>query len=164
MRKGLSILACLCAVLLCACTTNIVQSDAQSSANQGVPVADGEVIKAEKFTITAGDGWNKMGIPGGVQLYKGSLILQISVTGMNVTPEEDLASLQSLVDENGGTEIEEVQMSGLTFCHTNYTAGGTDQVFYSTVKDGEQIHIQISGNGFQDDADITAMLDSLGLK
>ena len=125
---------------------------------------EGDLVETDKFTVVAAKGWEKMDLTGGVQLYKGSLIFQVSVTGMNVTPEEDLAALQSLKDNYSGTEIEQVEISGLTFYATYYTAGGVDQVFYSAVKDGEQIHIQIAGSGYQDNADIAAMLASFELK
>lgn len=165
IKRMLILLLCFCTLLLCACAANTGKPDAQDAPEQAenAPAADGDVIETDGFTVTAAKGWEKMDIPGGVQLYKGSLIYQVSVTGMNVTPEEDLAGLQSLKDQYGG-EIEEVEMLGLTFYRLYYTAASVDQVFYSAVKDGEQIHIQIGGSGFADNADIAAMLDSLELK
>ena len=167
MKKRFVMIVLCLIVLLCACNASVGQSvkpDASEQVSEDAPVANGEVIETDKFTVTAAKGWEKMDILGGVQLYKGSLMFQVSVTGMNVTPEEDLAALQSLADQNSGTEIDEVSMLGLTFYRTYYTASSVDQAFYSAVKDGEQIHIQIGGSGFKDNADIAAMLDSLKLK
>jgi hypothetical protein len=154
--------------MLCACGASTGKTDGtqgeQEQVSQEAPAPKGDLVETDKFTVVAAKGWEKMDIAGGVQLYKGSLMLQVSVTGMNVTPEEDLALLQSLAERYNGTEVEEVQMLGLTFYETFYTASGVEQVFYSAVKDGEQIHIQIGGSGFADNADIAAMLDSLELK
>ncbi len=154
------IVVCLCAALLCACGAG---AEAENPAAQAPKAPAGEEIDAGTFTVLVPKGWERMDIDGGVQLYKGSLIFQMTVRGYNVTPEEDLALLQSLADQYGG-EIEETQLLGMSFQRLYYTAAGVDQVYYSAVKDGEQIHIQLAGSGFSDNADLAAMLNSVQLK
>ena len=150
--------------LLCMCVAELGAFGAGAGAQAEQPAAPaGDVIDAGKFTVEAPKGWERLDIDGGVQLYKGSLIFQMKVSGQNVTPEEDLALLQSLADQYDG-EVEETELLGLAFYRLYYTAAGDDQVYYSAVKDGEQIHIQLGGSDFADSAELAAMLSSVQLK
>jgi hypothetical protein len=124
----------------------------------------GETYDTEKFSILAPEGWEKMDIPGGVQLYKGNDIMQVSVSGSNVTEAEDKALLEDMSKQYNGTALEEVTMFGVKFFKTSYTANGSDQTMYSGVRNGEQVKIQMSGKDHQNNEAIIAMLESISLK
>jgi hypothetical protein len=124
----------------------------------------GETYDTEKFSILAPEGWEKMDIPGGVQLYKGNDIMQVSVSGSNVTEAEDKALLEDMSKQYNGTALEEVIMFGVKFFKTSYTANGSDQTMYSGVRNGEQVKIQMAGKDHQNNEAIIAMLESISLK
>jgi hypothetical protein len=163
----------LCILLLTGCVLQIdgdgdvslPQVSALTEAVEDIAASlEGEQIEKDGFSMTAPKGWNQMDIQGGVQLYKGSDVFQISVDGYNVSEEEDKALLQGLVDRYDGTEITTVEMLGMTFYTSSFTASGVEQTFYSAVRDGEQIHIQLGGNNHSSNAELQAMLRSVQLK
>jgi hypothetical protein len=124
----------------------------------------GETYDTEKFSILAPEGWEKMDIPGGVQLYKGNDIMQVTVSGSNVTEAEDKALLEGMSKQYNGTALEEVAMFGVKFFKTSFTANGSDQTMYSGVRNGEQVKIQMAGKDHQTNEAIIAMLESISLK
>lgn len=161
----IAVMLCLSSLLLCACSADVAHTKSQDAASSiAAPALEGDLVEADKFTVIAASGWDKMDIQGGVQIYKGSLIFQMTISGNNVTPEEDLSLLESLKDQYEGSDIEQVELLGLGFYRMDYTASGVEQAFYSAVNNGEQIHIQLGGSGFADDNDIAAMLASIKLK
>ncbi len=116
----------------------------------------------EKFEITLAENWERRNIPGGVQIFgKTGEILQVQVHANNVTETEDKQLLEELVQKYNGSPIVQTQLSGIKFYTTTYTAYGKEQSFYSAVKNGEQIKIQMCGKCYETNADIKAMVDSL---
>jgi len=116
----------------------------------------------DKFEITVADNWEKMQIPGGVHIScKSGEILRVQVHDNNVTEAEDREILNELAQKYNGTPIAPVELSGVTFYTTTYTAYGKEQSFYSAVKNGEQIKIQMCGRCYETNADIKAMVDSI---
>ncbi len=163
----------LCLLLLTGCVLQInsdgnvslPQVSALTEAVENIAASlEGEQIETDGFSMTAPKGWNRMVIQGGVQLYRGSDVFQITVDGYNVSQEEDLALLQSLADQYDGTDITTVDMLGMTFYTTSFTALGVEQTFYSAVRDGEQIHIQLGGKDHNDNTELQGMLSSVRLK
>ena len=124
----------------------------------------GEIYDTEKFSILAPDGWNKMDIPGGVQLYQGNDVLQVAVSGSNITEEDDKALLEDMSKQYNGTPLEEVSMFGMKFFKISFTASGSDQTMYSGVRNGEQVIIQVAGKDHANNETIKAMLESIKLK
>jgi hypothetical protein len=124
----------------------------------------GTVAETDKFSMIVVDKWEKMDISGGFQIYKGNDIIQVSVSGMNVTEDEDKALLENMASQYDGTPLEEVNMLGIKFYKTSFTYSGVDQTIYSGVKDGEQVKIQLAGKDHMNNADIMAMFESITLK
>jgi hypothetical protein len=140
------------------------ETTAKAEETKAVSNVKGETYDTAKFSILAPDGWEKMDIPGGVQLYKGSDIMQVSVSGSNVTEAEDKTLLEGMKTTYSGTALEEVTMFGVKFFKTSFTANGSDQTMYSGVRNGEQVKIQMSGKDHQSNEAIIAMLESISLK
>jgi len=124
----------------------------------------GTPAETDKFSMIVADGWDKMDISGGFQIYKGSDIIQVKVSGMNVTEEEDKALLENTASQYDGTPLEEVNMFGIKLFKTSFTYSGVEQTFYSGVKDGEQVSIQLAGKNHMKNDDIMAMFESITLK
>jgi hypothetical protein len=140
------------------------ETTAKAEETKAASNVKGETYDTEKFSILAPDGWEKMDIPGGVQLYKGNDIMQVSVSGSNVTEAEDKALLEGMSKDYSGTALEEVTMFGVKFFKTSFTANGSDQTMYSGVRNGEQVKIQMAGKDHQSNEAIIAMLESISLK
>jgi hypothetical protein len=116
----------------------------------------------EKFTITTAENWIRTDIPNGVHLYKATGdMLQIQVLNDNVSEAEDKVLLQALADKYNGSPLEDVELLGCKFHKTTYLAYGKVMTFYSGIKNGEQVKIQVSGKSFEDNEEITAMIDSI---
>ncbi len=115
-----------------------------------------------KFTVNALDNWVRNDVPNGVQIHKASGdILQIQVINTNIKEAEDKELLQALAEKYNGTPLETVELFGIKFLTTSYTAYGKEQAFYSAVKNGEQIKIQVSGKNYEANPDIKAMVESI---
>ncbi len=116
----------------------------------------------EKFQIAIAEDWIKTDIPNGVHLFKpNGDMLQIQMLADFVSDAEDKALLQALAEKYNGTPLEEVELLGIKFYKTTYSAYGKEMTFYSGVKSGEQVKIQISGKSYKDNDDMKAMLESI---
>ncbi|HZK38567.1 MAG TPA: hypothetical protein VFD23_00260 [Clostridia bacterium] len=116
----------------------------------------------EKFQITPAEGWIKTEIPNGIHLGNSEGdILHIQMLADFVSDVEDKALLQALAEKYNGTPLEEVDLLGIKFYKTTYSAYGKEMTFYSGVKSGEQVKIQVSGKSYQDNDDMRAMLESV---
>ncbi len=115
-----------------------------------------------KFEITLADNWEKRNVPDGIQIIsKTGEILQIQVHANNFNEAEDKKLLEELAQKYNGSPIIQTEICGLKFYTTTYTAYGKEQSFYSAVKNGEQIRIQMCGKCYNTNADIKAMVDSI---
>lgn len=116
----------------------------------------------EKFTITAAENWIRTDIPNGVHMYKATGdMLQIQMLNDNVSAAEDKSLLQALADKYDGSPLEDVELWGCKFHKTTYLAYGKVMTFYSGVKNGEQVKIQVSGKSYEENPEIKAMIESI---
>lgn len=127
---------------------------------------EGEELTAEKFTITKLDGWDYMEVEGGFQIYRLSTndILQLQVLGSNVTEDEDKAMLETFSTNYSGTPVEEAELLGMKFYVTRVFFNEIEQAFYSTVLDGQQVKLQVTGKDYQSNAEIATMVSSIVFK
>lgn len=142
------------------------QADSAETTAAAAEEVKGEMIENDKFSMIVADGWEQMELSGaaGFQVYKGNDVIQVKVSGMNVTEEEDKTLLENMKEQYGGTDLEEVSMLGMKFYKTSFTASGVDQTIYSGVRNGEQVSIQMAGKDHQNNKDIKAMFESIKLK
>ncbi len=162
----IAIIASMSLITACGGSKTEAKADSASGETAAAQKAEvaGEKFDTEKFSILVPSGWEKMDISGGVQIYKGNDIMQVVVTGVNVTEADDKAGLESLKEQYSGTELEEVSMLGVKFYKTSFTANGVDQTIYSGVRNGEQVKIQMAGKDHANNEAILAMFESITLK
>ncbi len=155
-------------VMIAGCNSVSVTKPVDTTEPTPEPTAEikGEVYETEKFSLTVVTGWEKMDITGGIQIYKALTgeILQVQVIGHNVTEAEDKALLEALASTKNGTPLELLDLLGMKFYKTTFTASAVEQTYFSGVRNGEQVKIQITGKDFQDNKDINAMFNTLKLK
>lgn len=169
MRKMiiLSILLIAAFFLLAGCgdANTIEAGTAAATKDAEVSAAQGDVVAYDGFSVAVADGWERMDVPGGVQIYKTSGdILQIQISGENMTEEDDLAQMEILKESYSGSDIQTIQLLGKEFIKMSYTASGVEQCIYTTVSDGKQIKIQATGASYDALPDIKIMVESIQFK
>lgn len=125
----------------------------------------GEIFDSEKFSILVPDGWEKINSSVSVAFYTGNNMLEISITGSNVTESEAKQLLTKRANQKGGTPLEEVTMFGVKFFKTSYSESELDMTVYSGARNGEQVQIAtIEIKDHPKHKEIIAMLESIKLK
>ncbi len=116
----------------------------------------------DRFTIEVLDGWEKIDIPNGIQVSNpGGTVLQIQAFANNISEKENRDALKDLANRYEGTPLEETELLGMKFYRTTYKAYGKEMTFYSGMRHGEQIKIQVSGSSYRNNEDIKQMLESV---
>jgi hypothetical protein len=124
----------------------------------------GELVETEHFSVIKADGYSKMDIAGGIQLYKGSNALEIWVRGTGLDESDAEDSCVGLQKRYDGTETKKVSKFGLDFYTSTYEAVGYPQTVYITVKDGQKIQIGIVGKTHETDETLQGMFESIKIK
>lgn len=135
------------------------------TANQvSVPAIEGSTFDAQGFTIVVPKGWESVKIDGGVQMYKGSHIVQIYIRGYNMTAGEDKGQTESNSKRYNGTQPEQIDIFGMKFWKTTYTAASVYQTSYLSMKNGQLVSVQIAGADHETNETIKGMLGTLKFK
>jgi hypothetical protein len=141
-----------------------VSKDSAVSAATAAPTADPSLaVETEAFSLTMAPGWTKMDIPGGVQIYKGNDLLEISLYGSNMSEGDDTAAIESFIKLYNGTPMETAELWGFQFKKTTCAYNGLNQTLMTCILDGKQLKVQ-TGTKEASNPDITAMIDSVKLK
>lgn len=135
---------------------------ATSSAD--VPTIEGTVFEAPGFTIVVPKGWESIKIDGGVQMFKGSDIVQVYIRGYNMTAGEDKGQTESNAKRYGGTQPEQIDIFGMKFWKTTYTAASVYQTSYLSMKNGQLVSVQIAGPDHDKNEAIKGILNTLKFK
>lgn len=135
---------------------------ASQPASAGNAALEGEVYKAEKFSVTVPKGWEKMDVQGGVQLYKMSgEIVEVHYRGENQGEDHAKQQVESLASQYGGTTPNEVELLGKTFWTTTFTASGVKQTSYLRMENGVMLSIKCAGANHETDPEFGAILQSI---
>jgi hypothetical protein len=128
---------------------------------------DGTPIELDYLTITALDGWNTMDVTNGIQIYKGSQVVQIDLRGFGQSQDQVMKYVEDARDNYGGTDIETINLWGMEFLCTKYDFGGSNQIVYATLfnDEGQMLAVKMIGTeSFDVPDDIQKMLGSVVLK
>lgn len=135
---------------------------APASAGADNAALKGEVYKTDRFSITVPDGWEKMDVQGGVQLYKMSgEIIEVHYRGENQSEDHAKQQAESVASQYGGTDPKEVELLGKTFWTTTYTASGVKQTSYLRMENGEMLSVKCAGANHETDPVFAAILQSI---
>ncbi len=134
-------------------------------ANQAsVPSIEGSTFDAQGFTILVPKGWESVKIDGGVQMYKGSDIVQVYIRGYNMTAGEDKGQTESNSKRYNGTQPEQIDIFGMRFWKTTYTAASVYQTSYLSMKNGQLVSVQAAGPDHDKNETIKGILNTLKFK
>lgn len=136
-----------------------------SSGNQAsVPTIEGSTFDAPGFTIVVPKGWESVKVDGGVQMYKGNDIVQVYIRGFNMTAGEDKGQTESNAKRYNGTPPEQIDIFGMKFWKTTYTAASVYQTSYLSMKNGQLVSVQIAGADHDKNDTIKGILNTLKFK
>ncbi len=149
-----------------------VQMQPEESSSEGASEytptdIDGTSIELDYLTITALDGWKTMDVTNGIQIYKGSQVVQIDLQGFGQDQDQVMKYVEDARDNYGGTDIETVSLWGREFLCTKYDFGGSNQIVYVTLfnDDGQMLAVKMIGTeSFDVPDDIQKMLNSVVFK
>lgn len=138
---------------------------AGEEAAQDIPTIDGERYETDTVSMIIADGWDVMDISGGLQAYQGiSKAVEVWVRGSGLAEDAGQKSIKNFASSYDGTEVEEIELFGLTFHKTTFVFSGMEQTKFGAVKDGQQIEISLAGENHLDDDEIMGMFYSITLK
>ena len=126
----------------------------------------GTKIETDVFELTMLDGWKKMDIADGIQVYKGSEALQIGLEGSNVSESYAKTFIEQAVSSYDGEPMEEVSMWGEKFFMTRYESHGSHQTHYATMysNEGRMLVVKANTKTRELTNDVKSMMDSVVLK
>ena len=151
----------LIAVLMTGCSSSVPQGGSGNSTEPKTEVVKGETVETEHFTMTVATGYNKMDISGGIQAYQGSNAIEVWVRPSTQDAEKEAEKFAADYD---GTGPEQLELFGLTFYTTTFTASGSYQTKYVAVSDGNRIEIGITGADHENNKELQGMLNSINFK
>lgn len=158
---GLAMAVSLAAALLTGCGGSAPQGGSGNGTEPKTEAIKGETMETDHFTMTVATGYNKMDISGGIQAYQGSNAIEVWVRPSTQNAEEEAGKFAADYD---GTAPEQVELFGLTFYTTTFTASGYDQTKYVAVSDGNRIEIGITGADHENNKELQGMLNSISFK
>lgn len=144
------------------CSQGGTPSGTTNQAN--VKTIEGSTFDAPGFTIVVPNGWESVKIDGGVQMYKGSDIVQVYIRGYNMTAGEDKGQTESNSKRYSGTKPEQIDIFGMKFWKTTYTAASVYQTSYLSMKNGQLVSVQIAGPDHGTNETIKGILNTLKFK
>lgn len=151
----------LAAALLTGCGGSAPQGGSGNGTEPKTEAVKGETVETDHFTVTVATGYNKMDISSGIQAYQGSNAIEVWVRPSTQDAEKEAAKFAADYD---GTDPEQVELFGLTFYTTTFTASGYDQTKYVAVSDGNRIEIGITGADHENNKELQGMLNSISFK
>ncbi|MBN2345655.1 MAG: hypothetical protein JXO51_04630 [Candidatus Aminicenantes bacterium] len=127
-----------------------------------------EIYECEHFSMTVADGWEAGPLTFGMVnvLPKGKVSpgLYFKFEGDGNAAGSAEASIASMIQNYGGSPMEDASIAGTVFKTTTYTYGGMTQTMHVAFREGTKVTITIEGQEAKSDPGIQAMLKSVVLK
>lgn len=110
----------------------------------------GVKVETDKFSIVVPDGWEKMDVEGGFQLYKMSgEVVEVHFRGFNQGADHAKLQVENMQKNYNGTAVKEIELLGKKFWNTTYTAADVPQVLNACIEDGVMISIKYAGKDLE---------------
>jgi hypothetical protein len=164
------VLAMIALMLLPGCGSDDSAAPSESGGDAPEPAADQPAISGDRHetdnvSMIIADGWEVMDIDGGIQAYKGmSRAVEVWVRGSGMGDDSARESIENFASNYDGTDVQEMNMHGLTFYYTTFDFSGMFQTKYSAIKDGQKVEITLAGEDHLNDGDTMGMFNSIVLK
>lgn len=163
MKKTLALIFAVTMLMLTFAGCGGNTEDKTTKADETTAAAvDGTKIETDKFSIVVPDGWEKMDVDGGFQIYKASgEVVQVSFAGFNQGETHAKLQVEGQVKTYGGTPATEIELLGKTFWNTTYTANGVKQVFNACIEDGVMISVKYGGPNLDTNPEYMDIVNSI---
>ena len=167
MKKVMAILVFLSAMmLLLACGGD--KAAAVTVAKNENAVLAGKTYDCKYFTMTLVEGWDAGPLTFGMVnvLPKGKVSpgLYFKFEGDGNATGTAEGSINLMIQNYGGSPMENTTIAGTGFKTTTYTYSGMTQTMHVAYRNGTKITITIEGTNAKDNADIQSMLGTVVLK
>ena len=156
-------------VLLSACGDKSASAQpAVASGKSETPTPAGKAYDCTYFSMNVAEGWEAGPLTFGMVnvLPKGKvspgLYFKFEGDGHAAGTVED--SIGSMIQNYGGSPMEDTSIAGTGFKTTTYTFSGMTQTMYVAYRNGTKITITIEGPQAKDDPAIQTMIASVKLK
>jgi len=128
----------------------------------------GKAYDCKYFTMTLAAGWDAgpptFGMVNVLPLGKISPGLYFKFEGDGNAAGTAEASIASMIQNYGGSPMEDTVIAGTVFKTTTYTYNNMTQTMHVAYRNGTKITVTIEGAGAGDNADIKGMLATVALK
>lgn len=161
------ILICVCTLTSCSKKTDdIKDTKATQASDTTAAIISGTKVETDKFSVVVPDGWQKMDVNGGFQLYKDSgEIVEVHFRGFNQAQSRAKDVVEQQATANNGTPAKEIDLLGKKFWNTRYILSGVDQVLNASMDDeGIMISIKYGGPKLDSNPDYMAIVNSIEFK
>jgi len=141
---------------------------AAAVAKNEIAVPASKAYDCKYFTITLAEGWDAGPLTFGMVnvLPKGKVSpgLYFKFEGDGNAAGTAEGSINSMIQNYGGSPMEDITIAGAGFKTTTYTYSGMTQTMHMAYRNGTKITITIEGVNAKDNTDIKAMLGTVALK
>lgn len=165
MKKTLALILAAMFILFAfaACGGETDEKDKTTKAGDTTAAAvQGTKIETAKFSMVVPDGWEKMDVDGGYQLYKMSgEIVEVHFRGFNQGETHAKLQVEGQAKSFSGSEAKEIDLLGKKFWNTTYTANGVKQVFNACIEDGVMISVKYGGPNLDTNPDYMKIVNSV---
>ena len=165
------IIALIVAIFICVLTLTSCsgKADGKSTATADettVAATLGTKVETDKFSVVVPDGWQKMDVNGGFQLYKDSgEIVEVHFRGFNQAQSRAKDVVEQQATANNGSPAKEIDLLGKKFWNTRYTLNGVDQVLNASMDDeGIMISIKYGGPKLDTNPGYMTIVNSIEFK
>jgi len=170
MKKTLALILAAMFILLAfaACggeKTDDKDKTTKAGENTTAAAVQGVKIETDKFSMVVPDGWEKMDVDGGFQLYKMSgEIVEVHFRGFNQGATHAKLQVEGQAKAYSGTEAKEIELLGKTFWNTTITVNNVPQVFNACIEDGVMISVKYGGPNLDTNPDYMKIVNSVEWK
>lgn len=168
MKKSIALIVAIliCVLTLTSCSDKTDDEKSTKAGDTTTVALSGTKVETEKFSLLVPDGWQKMDVNGGFQLYKDSgEIVEVHFRGFNQAQSRAKDVVEQQATANNGSPAKEIDLLGKKFWSTRYTLNGVDQVLNASMDDeGIMISIKYGGPKLDTNPGYMTIVNSIEFK
>ncbi|NLX93353.1 MAG: hypothetical protein GXZ02_05750 [Clostridiales bacterium] len=168
MKKSIALIVAIliCVLTLTSCSDKTDDEKSTKAGDTTTVALSGTKVETEKFSLLVPDGWEKMDVDGGLQLYKMSgEVVEVHFRGFNQGETHAKLQVEQQAKSYDGTPAKEIDLLGEKFWSTRYTLNGVDQVLNASMDDeGIMISIKYGGPKLDTNPGYMTIVNSIEFK